>query len=487
MSRTFTKPEAFYDVFERKGGSDPQSTHYCPGCGHGTLHKLIAEAIDDLGIRERTIFVSPVGCSVFAYHYFDVGNVQAAHGRAPAVATGIKRARPNAIVITYQGDGDLAAIGLNNIIQAANRGELITVFFVNNVLYGMTGGQMAPTTLIGQKTTTTPRGRNPENEGYPLAMCELLATLPAPAYIERVALGDPKHVMKARKAVRKALDCQIQGKGFAFVECLSQCPTGWKLTPQDSVRWMLETLPPTFPLGVFRDETANRSPRRVELAPIDAARIREAVDPRRKEGAKNVPSPEEGLTRPGHSDPWTGEIRLKAAGFGGQGLLFLGEVLATAGMRNGDQVSWLPSYGPEMRGGTAHCHVILSSRPIGSPLVEQATHLLVMNQPSLERFAQDVVKGGTIVYDSSLIDRAPRRDGVLVLPIPATKTADQLGSTRVANMVLLGALLSCTEHPPMSAVMGALSDGGGRPDLQELNRKAIAAGAELARAQSMAT
>jgi 2-oxoisovalerate ferredoxin oxidoreductase beta subunit len=465
----FEKPHAFYPVFERKGGPDPESTHYCPGCGHGTLHKLIAEALDDFGVADRTIFVSPVGCSVFAYYYFDVGNVQAAHGRAPAVATGIKRARPESIVIAYQGDGDLAAIGLNNILQAANRGELVTVFFVNNALYGMTGGQMAPTTLLGQRTTTTPQGRNPDNEGYPLHMCELLATLEAPAFIQRVAVGEPKQVMKARKAVRRALECQIEGKGFAFVECLAQCPTGWKMSPESSVEWLMKSLTETFPLRVFRDEVDSRPARRPGLRPAEPREIAALVHPAAAErSARQAPS-------------WEGEIRLKAAGFGGQGVLYLGEKLAAAGMEAGDEVSWLPSYGPEMRGGTAHCHVILSSKPIGSPLVEQATHLVAMNAPSLARFESEVAIGGTILFDSSLIESEPARSDVVSIPVPATKIADGLGSAKVANMVLLGALLVTTDHPTPETVEKVLA-GHGKPELAALNRKALAAGAELAMA-----
>jgi 2-oxoisovalerate ferredoxin oxidoreductase beta subunit len=486
MTRVFAKPRAFYDLFERRGEVDSQSTHYCPGCGHGTLHKLIAEAVDDLGIRDRTILVSPVGCAVFAYYYFDVGNVQAAHGRAPAVATGVKRARPGAIVIAYQGDGDLAAIGLNNIVQAANRGELITVFFVNNALYGMTGGQMAPTTLIGQRTTTTPLGRNPENEGYPLAMCELLASLRAPAYIERVAVGDPKHIMKARKAVRRALECQVEGKGFAFVECLAQCPTGWKMTPEESVRWMMEAMTPVFPLRVFRDEIAGRLPRHPAPSTLNAARIRAAVHPQvsgSRAGATppaSAATPDSGWSQAGLA----AEIRLKVAGFGGQGVLFLGETLATAGMREGYQVSWLPSYGPEMRGGTAHCNVILSPTPIGSPLVERATHLVAMNRPSLERFLFEVVRGGEVLYDSSLIDTSPSRKDVTAVPVPATQVADRLGSARVANMVMLGALMARTNHPGLQTVIDLLTEGGGKRELVDLNQKAVKSGAELASAES---
>src|ERR1700739_1104270 len=224
------KAETFYPGFEGKFDLKHQ-TPYCPGCGHGVAHKLIAEALEDLGVQNDTILVSPVGCSVFAYYYFDVGNVQVAHGRAPAAATAIKRTCPDKIVISYQGDGDLAALGTAEIVHAANRGEKITVFFINNAIYGMTGGQMAPTTLVGQKSTTSPWGRRPANEGFPLHMSELLSKLEAPVYIERVALSDNKNIMKARRAVRRALELQRDGAGFAFVEILSPCPTIWAKAP----------------------------------------------------------------------------------------------------------------------------------------------------------------------------------------------------------------------------------------------------------------
>src|SRR5574337_1380428 len=246
------KAECFYDRYERKSELQHQ-THYCPGCGHGIVHKLLAEAVDALGLKDRTILISPVGCSVFAYYYFDVGNIQVAHGRAPAAATGIKRACPGKIVISYQGDGDLAAIGTAEIVHAANRGEKITVFFVNNAIYGMTGGQMAPTTLVGQKTTTSPWGRRPSNEGNPVHMAELLSTLEAPAYIERVALSDNKNIMKARRAIRKALEIQKNGGGFTFVEILSPCPTIWGKDPVEARGWIAEKMIPVFPLKVFRD------------------------------------------------------------------------------------------------------------------------------------------------------------------------------------------------------------------------------------------
>src|SRR6201997_4771490 len=234
-----SKSPVFYDTYERKSELKHQ-THYCPGCGHGVAHKLIAEAIEEMGLQDKTIFVSPVGCSVFAYYYFDVGNVQMAHGRAPAGATGIKRAHPDKLVISYQGDGDLAAIGTAEIIHAANRGENITVFFVNNAIYGMTGGQMAPTTLVGQKSTTSPWGRRPVNEGFPIHMAEMLSSLEAPAYIERVGLGDNKSIMKSRRAVRKALENQRDRRGFSFVEILSPCPTIWGKDPVAARLWVKE-------------------------------------------------------------------------------------------------------------------------------------------------------------------------------------------------------------------------------------------------------
>jgi len=210
---THEKSKSFYQIYERKSELQHQ-THYCPGCGHGIVHKLVAQAIDELGIQDRTILITPVGCSVFGYYYFDVGNIQVAHGRAPAVATAVKRGRPGSIVLSYQGDGDLAAIGTAEIVHAANRGENITVIFINNAIYGMTGGQMAPTTLLGQKSTTTPFGRSEWNEGYPLRVSELLAALEAPVYIERVALGNNKEIMQAARALRRAVENQVRHLGF---------------------------------------------------------------------------------------------------------------------------------------------------------------------------------------------------------------------------------------------------------------------------------
>ncbi len=229
-----------------------EPTHYCPGCGHGIVHKLIAEAVDRLGIRERTVGIAPVGCAVLAYNYLRVDMTEAAHGRVPAVATGIKRVQPDAIVFGYQGDGDLAAIGMAETIHAANRGENITIFFVNNSVYGMTGGQMAPTTLEGQLTATCPSGRNPLEDGAPIGVCEMLNTLRRPWYIERVALDSPAGVRRCRRAIHDALRAQMDGKGYSLVEILSPCPVYLHLSPVDALRFVREKMAAQFPPGVFR-------------------------------------------------------------------------------------------------------------------------------------------------------------------------------------------------------------------------------------------
>jgi 2-oxoglutarate ferredoxin oxidoreductase subunit beta len=239
-------------VYQRPASLTDTYTHYCPGCTHGIAHRLLAEAIDELGLRERTILVAPVGCAVFAYQYFNVDGVEAAHGRAPAMATGIKRLQPDNIVITYQGDGDLASIGTAEIIHAAARGENITTIFVNNAIYGMTGGQMAPTSLPGQKTTSSPFGRDPRIAGYPLKMSEILAQTEGAAYIVRRSMHDVSHIRMAKKAIVTALKVQMQGFGFSMVELLSTCPTNWGLTPTDSLKWIETDMLPHFPLGDYK-------------------------------------------------------------------------------------------------------------------------------------------------------------------------------------------------------------------------------------------
>ena len=241
----FDKPKALSDV----------PFHYCPGCTHGIVHRLVAEVIDELGIEGKTIGIAPVGCSVFAYNYFECDMIEAPHGRAPAVATGVKRSRPDNIVFTYQGDGDLAAIGTAETVHSAARGENITIIFINNAIYGMTGGQMAPTTLLGQVTTTSPYGRDAKVQGTPVHVCEMLSTLDGTAYAERVAVDSPKNVIAAKKAIKKAFLNQIDKKGFSIVEVLSTCPTNWGLAPTDALVWLRENMMPFYPLGVYKDKT----------------------------------------------------------------------------------------------------------------------------------------------------------------------------------------------------------------------------------------
>lgn len=240
-------------IYQRTSGLTDKELHYCPGCTHGIIHKLVAEVQEELGIVHSTIGVCPVGCAVFAYNYFACDMQEAAHGRAPAVATGIKRTHPDHPVFTYQGDGDLASIGMAEIVHAAMRGEKFTTIFVNNAIYGMTGGQMAPTTLVGQKATTAPFGRQKEHAGSPIKMCEMLATIEGAAFVERCTVVDVPSINRAKKAIRRAFELQLQGAGFTFVELLSTCPTNWGKTPIEAVGWLKENMIPYYPLGNFRD------------------------------------------------------------------------------------------------------------------------------------------------------------------------------------------------------------------------------------------
>ena len=244
MEQVFKKPHALCEVQE----------HYCPGCGHGIVHRLVAEVIDELGIEGKTVGVAPVGCSVFAYNYFECDMQEAAHGRAPAVATGIKRVHPDNVVFTYQGDGDLAAIGTAETVHAAARGENITVIFINNAIYGMTGGQMAPTSLMGQVTQTTPYGRTKDNQGYPIKVCEMLSTLEGVALAQRTTINNVKAIKETKAAIKKAFQNQIDKKGFSIVEVVSTCPTNWGKTPVETMKWMEENMLPQYPLGVYKDK-----------------------------------------------------------------------------------------------------------------------------------------------------------------------------------------------------------------------------------------
>jgi 2-oxoisovalerate ferredoxin oxidoreductase beta subunit len=466
--------KGIYGDFPRKGGTAKTATHYCPGCGHGILHKLIGEAMVDLGIQDRCVTLSPVGCAVFAYYYLDCGNVQASHGRAPAVATGISRAEDDAIVISYQGDGDLASIGMNETIQAANRGEKMAVFFVNNTIYGMTGGQMAPTTLIGEVTATTPAGRDPINMGYPVHMCEILDTLKGPVYIERVSLSDIDHVRKARRAVRKALEVQRDKKGYAFVELLSPCPTILRMNAEGIARFINEQMEKEFPLKKFRDTSAEAQP----ISRQDSDFSKEALDRvfRCDVGAGVEFLNDSGFTLKG----------IKIAGFGGQGVLSMGLTLAQAAFGTGRYVSWYPDYGPEQRGGTSNCSIIISGMPIGSPVVDNPDVLVAFNRPSLDKFASTVSKGGLILYDSLAGDFRPP-EGVRAIPVPATQIAIERGARQAANTIMLGALMQAGHLGlPRDAYANAFkATFAKKPKLIPLNLEILEAGAQAVKVLEM--
>ena len=471
------KAKVFFETYERKNDLQHQ-THYCPGCGHGTIYKMLAKAIDELGIQDRTILVSPVGCSVFGYYYFDVGNIQAAHGRASAVATAAKRSLPHSIVISYQGDGDLSAIGCAEILHAANRGENVTVIFVNNAVYSMTGGQYAPTTLIGQKSTTSPLGRSAANEGYPLHVSELLATLQAPVYIERVGLGDNKQIAQAARSIRRALENQVQGLGFSLIEILSPCPTIWKMNPVEAQRWVRDVMEKTYPLGVFCDRT-KEAQSRLGAAPAPALEDLPEILHLEMEG-RHESGPHE-LSPAAQATCSNPDMQVRVAGFGGQGVLLLGEVLAEAGLDAGLEVSWLPSYGPEMRSGTSNCHVRVAREPIDSPLVSAPNVLVAMNEPSLKKFIATVQPGGWVLYNGEAMPEELARHDVRILALPFTQIADELGEPRAANMVMLGALLEIAGALPQASVDAALRRLVKNSRWVELDERALAKGRELYR------
>lgn len=444
----------FYERFERHAhgeGIKAQSTHYCPGCGHGLAHKFLAESIDELGVQDRTVAVSPVGCSVFLFYYFDVGNTQAAHGRAPAVAVGHKLANPDSIVVSYQGDGDLASIGLAEIISTAQSGIPITVVFVNNAIYGMTGGQMAPTTLMGQKTATSPTGRTLAM-GQPIKMAELIAQLDGPIYVERVALYDAKQRTRAKKAIKKALQLQVEHKGFAFVEVLAECPTHLGSTPEEAERWVREQMVPVFPLGVKKDLTVEplaEAPRPT----FDPDRVMEVIGG----SAESVPRFTEGRNL------WKKDVALKLAGAGGDGAQTAAMLITRAGINEGYDATHIPSYGPESRGGTSYADVHVAEDEVLSPASPSPHVLVAFNAPSLAKFGPQVQRGGVILYDSSVIrDVPPLPEGVEVHGAPFTEIAADLGKVVVKNVVALGALQAATglfpEETFLTAIRQALKD-----------------------------
>jgi 2-oxoisovalerate ferredoxin oxidoreductase beta subunit len=398
-----------------------------------------------------------------------MGNLQVAHGRAPAVGTGVSRAEENAVVIAYQGDGDLASIGLNETLQAANRGEKLAVFFVNNTVYGMTGGQMAPTTLIGEKTTTCPEGRDPRFAGYPIHMCELLDNLKAPVFIERVSVSDISHIRKARKAIKKALEVQRDGKGYAFVEVLAACPNNLKMDAKQAMDFINEEMEKEFPVKNFRDHSN------------EAEALHRGISDFTTEALERLYGIE-GDTEEKAARKDFAPVQVKIAGFGGQGVLSMGIILAQAGVKANLNASWFPSYGPEQRGGTSNCSVVLSGQPIGSPAVYTPDILVAMNRPSLERFEGAVRVDGLILYDSS-IGEAETPEGVKAIPVPATEKAKEAGSEKAANSFMLGVLMGLnTTGMEGEAFKEALVENfAGNPKVITFNQQVLEAGAKWAR------
>jgi 2-oxoisovalerate ferredoxin oxidoreductase beta subunit len=469
MTDKVIRTKGLYADFPRKGGTAPTATHYCPGCGHGIIHKLIGEAMAELGIQDRAVMISPVGCAVFAYYYFDCGNVQVAHGRAPAVGTGISRAEDDSVVISYQGDGDLASIGLNETMQAANRGEKIAVFFVNNTVYGMTGGQMAPTTLVGEKTITCPQGRDSRQAGYPLHMCEIISSLKAPVFIERVSVSNINKIRKARKAIRKALEIQRDGKGYTFVEILSGCSTNLKKDSFSGTESLDEQMEAEFPLGNFRDNSADAAGFERSQSNFDKQAIDDLF------GLSDHSAPDVLI------DPDFGHIGIKVAGFGGQGVLSLGIMTARAACGEGRFVSWYPSYGPEQRGGTANCSIVIAGSPVGSPVVYEPDMLIAMNKPSLEKFADNVKDGAYVLYDS-LIGDYTFKPQVKAFAVPAIKTAEKLGSVMAANTFMLGVIMhtGVTRLSEKSFTDALASHFASKPKLLDFNLNVLKEGRKWA-------
>ncbi|MGO8875460.1 MAG: 2-oxoacid:acceptor oxidoreductase family protein [Acidimicrobiales bacterium] len=467
----------FYRQFERHAhaeGLNAHSTTYCPGCGHGLAQKFLAEAIDELVVQDRTVLVSPVGCSVFSYYYFDVGNTQAAHGRAPAVAIGQKTANPDSIVISYQGDGDLASIGLAEIVSTAQLGIPITVIFINNAIYGMTGGQMAPTTLIGQHTSTTPEGRT-LSAGQPLKMAELIGGLDGPVYVERVALYDNRRRTHAKRAIKKALELQVAGTGFAFIEVLSECPLYLGLEPEEAENWVKDNMVPIFPLGVTKDTTDAPTYPAIPTATFEAEATLRVVNAE----LEQPPRFAEGF--PSHIDPE--DISLKFAGAGGDGAQTAAMILTRGAINEGYDSTHIPSYGPESRGGTSYADVHVAAQEVLSPAAPHPHVLVAFNAPSLAKFGPTVRPGGIVIYDSAVISAPPEglAPGVRTVAVPFATVAKDLGSVVVKNVVALGALQGLTQVLPVESFLTAI-----RAALHEkcamipINEEAFRVGAKLA-------
>jgi 2-oxoisovalerate ferredoxin oxidoreductase beta subunit len=463
----------FYSTFERHAhgqGLKGHSTHYCPGCGHGLVHRDLAEIISELGVQDRTILISPVGCAVFAYYYFDVGNSQAAHGRAPVVGLGHKLANPESLVVSYQGDGDLASIGLAETISVAQMGLPLTVIFINNAIYGMTGGQLAPTSLVGQKTATSPDGRNPAVQGQPIKMAELIAQLDGPVYVERVALYDAKNRVKARKAIKKALTLQLEGRGYSFIEVLAECPTHLKLSPVEAEKWVHEKMEPIFPLGVKKDVT--RDPWFKGPHPSYEPEAVLGLSGAEPAGSAHPPA-----SWPAHLGKR--DLSFKFAGSGGDGAQTAALLLTRAAIEQGFDATHIPSYGPESRGGTSYADVHIAADEVLNPAAPEPDVLVAFNGPSLSKVAPTVREGGYIIYDSTVIPTPPADlpPGRHVLAVPLTSIATKLGRAMVKNVVALGALQVAVPLLPNAAIIETLHHIlKDKPATLPLNEKAFAAG-----------
>jgi len=483
----FGKPKGFFDTFERRPGPLKKSMHYCPGCGHGILHKLIAEAIADMDLHKDLVFIAPVGCAVFTYYYFDACGISVPHGRAPAVGTGIARCNPDKLVLSYQGDGDLASIGFNELIQAANRGENILVCFVNNAVYGMTGGQMAPTTLPGQKTTTSPYGRDPLSEGYPMKVCEMVAALSSPIYVERVALTSTKNIMQARKALRKGLQYLKDKKGFSLIEFLSGCPTNLKKTAAQTDYWIENSMIPYFPLGCIKDIGEGHAAIVRPKGIYDPVIVKAALFPHKSAIGKDA-------SFKNISDMFARILKVRCSGFGGQGVLSLGTMIAFMAQLGNFNVVWMPSYGPEMRGGTASCSLVISREPVGSPMVSDGISLLIaMNQQSLDKYLPELKGNGVLIYDSTTCAKPVNPGRRIVVGVPAAEIALKLGNLKFANSVILGALsngiqdlLTGGDKKDFDFVFeeAIIKTFRTQKDVIELNLKAFHAGKEAAHSKN---
>jgi len=469
---------AFYDKFERHAqgqGLKGHATHYCAGCGHGLAHKYLAEAIDELGIQDRTVAISPVGCSVFLYYYLDVGNTQSPHGRAPVVGLGHKLANPEAIVVSYQGDGDLASIGLAETFHAAQVGLPISVVFINNAIYGMTGGQMAPTTLMGQKTSTTPRGRE-RVQGLPIRMAEMIGQMDGPVYVERVALFNAKQRTKAKKAIKKSLRLQVENKGYSFVEVLSECPMHLKITPLEAEKWVEENMVPVFPLGVKKDISEEITPE-LEFRPhspsFDVEEVKGLLTKGSGDKAERFSS-----SFPEHVAKH--DISLKLAGAGGDGAQTAALLVTRMAINEGLDSTHIPSYGPESRGGTSYADVHIAREEVLSPASPQPDILMAFNAPSLVKFAPTVADDGVIIYDSTVIsDPPPMNRRVQMYGVPFTEIARDIGRVVIKNVVALGALQAVTDLFPeetfLTAVRQALAS---KADVIPMNEEAFRRGRE---------